>query len=111
REKERDYADSGLSIQAALLDLYQHYPDKANRPALLWGGLPIQTADSIAVPSRGVVRGEFLSSKPGVEQGFDLQVDGWIELKEGEQVKTLRTWNDPKYEPVVEYPYFSKDGR
>jgi len=108
----RDYADSGLTIQYALLDHFKKFPDKTQRPDyVFWGGLQVKTGDALAVPPRGVVRAEFLSHNSDVPQGFDLSIDGCIELAEGERVQTLRTWNDPSYEGVVEYPYQSEDGR
>jgi len=108
----RDYADSGLTIQYAMLDHFKKFPDKSQRPDyILWGGLRIKTSDSIAIPRHGVVRCEFLSSNTKVEQGFDLSLDGWLRLKEGEEVSLLRTWNDPRYESLVEYPFQSNDGQ
>ena len=107
----RDYADSGLTIQYAMLDHFKRFPDKAERPDyILWDGVHVKTADALTVPSEAVIRGEFLSSKGEVEQGFDLKLDGWIRLKEGERVSLLRTWNDPRFVPSVEYPFRSKDG-
>jgi len=108
----RDYADSGLTIQDATLDLARRFPDRKQRPDyLLWGGRRVKTGDRLSVPARGVIRGEFLSSKGDVEQGFDLEVDGWLRLKEGERVASLRTWQDPRYDPVVEYPFQTKSGQ
>lgn len=108
----RDYADSGMTIQEAMNDHATRFRDKKNRPRfLLWNGLRIWTSDSIPVPQRGVVQAEFLSAKRDIEQGFDIKVDGWIELAGGERVNHLRTWNDEKFEDVVEYPFFSGDGR
>ena len=108
----RDYANSGLTIQYAMLDHFKRFPDKKQRPDyIVWDGRQIKTADSFAVATHGVVRGEFLSStKPDVDQGFDLKLDGWICLEEGEKVSLLRTWNDSRYESFVEYPFQSNDG-
>jgi len=108
----RDYADSGLTIQYAMLDHFKRFPDKRERPGyILWGGRQVKTGDSVDVPANGVVRGELLSSKGDVEQGFDLKLDGWLRLAKGEKVSLLRTWNDPRYESFVEYPFHSRDGR
>ncbi len=108
----RDYADSGLTIQYAMLDHIKRFPDKSLRPDyILWDGLRIKTADALTVPPQGRVRGEFLSSKGDVEQGFDLKIEGWFRLENGERVSLLRTWNDSRYELFVEYPFQSKDGR
>ena len=107
----RDYAGSGMTIQQAMLDQIKRFPDKSARPNyVLWGGLQIKTGDTFAVPAEGGVRTEFLSSKGDVEQGFDLKLDGWIRLAKGEKVSLLRTWDDPRYEPMVEYPFHSNDG-
>jgi hypothetical protein len=108
----RDYAESGLTIRTAMLDHVKRFPDKRTRPGyILWHGIKIGTADSIPVPSRGIVRGEFLSGDSNVRQGFDLKIhEGWIELAGGEHVALLRTWRDERLEHVVEYPFFCRDG-
>jgi len=107
-----DYASSGLTIREALLDQMKRFPQKTQRPEqLLWAGLFITTGDAFPVPREGIVRGEFLSAKGELEQGFDLKLDGWFRLEKGEKVSLLRTWNDARYEPVVEYPFHSSDGR
>ena len=111
-QAEKDYAESGLTIQYALLDQVKSLPNKEVRPKyILWGGRHVTTADVLPVPENGVVRAEIISSKEDVEQGFDLKVDGWIEMAQGERVTLLRTWSDPQYEPVVEYPFLARDGR
>ncbi len=111
-EADKDYAESGLTIQYALLDRVQRLPNRGMRPVyILWGGRHVTTADVLPVPENGVVRVEILSSKDEVEQGFDLKVDGWIQLAQGDRVSLVRTWSDPRYEPVVEYPFLARDGR
>ena len=95
--REIDYANTGLSIGAAMLDLAAKYPDKAVRPDhILWKGLPIRTADCFSVATKGFVKLEILSRIPGVDQ---------------EEIPLLRTWADDRYEDTVEYPYYSKVGR
>ena len=111
-QAEKDYAKSGLTIQYAMLDHVKRFPDKRLRPDyIVLGGLRVTTADVLVVPEGGIVRAEFISSKDEVEQGFDLKVDGWIQLQNGDRVSVLRTWSNPRYEPIVEYPFFSRDGR
>lgn len=108
----RDYLDSGLTIQDAMLDHFKRFPDKRQRPGhILWGELEVRTSDCLTVPAHGVVQGEILSSKGDVRQGFDLKIDGWLWLANRDKVSLLRTWDDPQYDPVVEYPYHSKDGK
>ncbi|HUV63274.1 MAG TPA: hypothetical protein VMW24_05205 [Sedimentisphaerales bacterium] len=109
----RDYAESGLTIREAMLDHAKRFPNKAKRPDhILWAGHRIKTADVFHVPQRGIVRAEFLSAMEGVEQGFDIQLDGgWVELEQGEHVPHLRTWKDKDFDDVVEYPFFSPDER
>jgi len=108
---QTDYADTGMTIQRAMLHHCKRFADKATRPPfILWGGLHVKTGDSISVCTEGVVRGEFLTSKGDVEQGFDIDIQGWIQLTGGTKVTRLRTWNDPRYQSVVEYPYHSRDG-
>ncbi|MDB6033141.1 MAG: hypothetical protein JWM16_3479, partial [Verrucomicrobiales bacterium] len=107
----KDYAQSGLDLQYAMIDHARRFPDTKSRPDyILWGGLKITTGDCIAVPRSGIVQGELISCHGDVEQGFDIDVKGWIQLQDGTRVKRLRTWNDPRLEPKVEYPYFSEDG-
>ncbi len=108
----RDYAESDLTIQYAMVDHFKRFPDRSRRPDyILWGDFQVKTGDALAVPPRGVVRGEFLSSIGDVEQGFDLKLDGQLRLEKGEEVSLLRTWNDSRYEPSVEYPFHSNDGQ
>ncbi len=108
----RDYAESGLTIREAMLEHVKRYPDKRTRPEhILWGSLHVKTSDVFSVSKRGIVRAEILSSKGGVEQGFDLEVDGWFELAHGEHVPLLRTWKDARLEDIVEYRFFTGDGR
>lgn len=110
-EDTKDYSKSDLTIQYAMLDQVKRFPNKKNRPSyLLWDNLKIMTGDKIAVPQKGIIRAEFISNKSDIEQGFDLKVNGWFELESGKKVMLLRTWDSPKYDPVVKYPFFSEDG-
>jgi hypothetical protein len=111
RKPMQDYAQSGLDIQYAMIDHARRFPDKKSRPDyILWSGLKITTGDCIKVPRTGIVQGEFISCHGDIEQGFDMDVKGWIELQDGTRVKRLRNWSDPRLEPKVECPYFSEDG-
>lgn len=106
-----DYAASGMTVQQAMVDMVKRFPSKKDRPNFIqWGQLRVQTADAIPVPARGTIRLEFTSARRGLEQGCDLSVAGWFTLENGFKVDHLRTWNDPRFEPVVSYPYESKDG-
>ncbi len=107
-----DYGNSGLTIREAMLDHGNRFPDKHKRPKyLLWNGQRIWTSDCLPVPQQGVVRAECLSVDSTVRQGFDLKIqDGWIELADGTHIPLLRTWQDERFEDVVEYPFFAKDG-
>lgn len=106
----QDYGASGLTIREAMLEHAKAFPDMQTRPDfILWNGLQVKTADTFPVPENGVLRGEFLASKEGTEQGFDLKVDGWFQLLGGERVSLLRTWNDPRFESTIEYHYLSKN--
>jgi hypothetical protein len=106
-----DYGDSGLTIQYAMLDFVKRFPDKATTPPyILWNGLHVQTSDVFAIPHKGILRAEFLSAKGSIQQGFDLDLNGWLRLEAGEKVRLLRTWKDDLYEDVVEYPFFTRDG-
>jgi hypothetical protein len=108
-----DYAASGLTIEAAMLDLVTRCPDKTARPThILWNGLSVKTADCLSVPTRGLVKIEILSKDSNVTQGIDLKIEeGALCLKGGEEVLLLRTWADDRYEDIVEYPYHSASGR
>src|SRR5215467_14042774 len=99
-----DYAATGLTIQAAMLDLVTRYPDKTARPPhILWNGLSVKTADCLSVPIRGHVKVEILSKNSNITQGIDLKIEeGALRLKGGEEVLLLRTWADDRYEDIVE---------
>jgi hypothetical protein len=106
-----DYANTGLTLREAMVAHAKRYPDKKNRPdTILWGKFRVKTFDWVPVPYEGTVRLEFLSYSQIVRQGVDVHVDGWLQLARGEQVPHLRTWLDNRFEDVVEYPFFSKDG-
>jgi hypothetical protein len=108
---EFDYSSSGLTLQQAMVAHAKRHPDTKNRPeTILWGQHRVRTSDLIHVPSKGVVRLEFLTSSPSIRQGVDLKVNGWIALPGGEHVSLLRTWQNELLEDVVEYAFFSKDG-
>lgn len=110
-EDSQDYAKSSLTIQSALIDQFKRFPDKKTRPqCILWEGLRIKTADSIPALKAGRIRGEILRSKGEIEQGFDIDIKGWLQLIDGKKVKRLRTWNESLLAPDVEYPFCSKDG-
>ncbi len=108
---EPDYAISGLTIREAMVAHAKRNPDKKSRPdTIRWGHHFVKKFDWIPVPSQGIVRLEFLSASIDVRQGVDLRIDGWIELAGGEHIPHLRTWLDQRFEDVVEYPFFTKDG-
>lgn len=106
----KDYATSGLDIQYAVLDQAKRYGDKVPR-FLRWGQHNITTADFIAVPEHGIIRGEFLSVKGQIEQGFDLKLDGYLVLGSRQRVSLLRTWYNRRLPNMVEYPFYSNDLR
>jgi hypothetical protein len=107
----RDYFNSGFDIQGAMIDQAQIFPKKEERPPfLLWNGLQIKTSDGFAVPEDGVVTATILSWRQDFEQGFDLKLNGWLGLEEGERISLLRTWKDDKYEDRVRYVYHCGNG-
>ncbi|WP_193164907.1 hypothetical protein [Microbulbifer hainanensis] len=108
----KDYIDSGISIQSAMLDMYKSYPDKATRPNhIIWGGKEVRTGYWIDVPHEFHLILSFLSA-PDANQGADVKVEsGYLKLVSGKEVKLLRTWHSPEYEPTVEYDGYSKTGR
>jgi len=108
----RDYADSGLDIQYAMIDHAVRFPDKNLRPQfILWHGRRIRTSDVWTTPESGIVRAEFLACKTDVHQGFDIKIDGWLELADGERVSLLRTWKDERFEDAVAYHFCSPNRR
>jgi len=107
-----DYGSTGMTIQQAMVDHAKKYPDKTQRPdCILWDGVSVKTSDAWTTPKKGIVRAEILSANTDVEQGFDIKVDGWLELAKGERVPVLRTWKDERFEDTVEYPFFTRDQR
>ncbi len=109
-----DFGADGVDIQTAMIRHVQAHPDRASRPKhILWNGQAVWTSFDVAVPEEGRFRVEFLSEVREPSQGVDVKVEGGaITLPGGEsvQTQTLRTWHDPRYEEVVEYPYKSKAG-
>src|SRR5687767_3545657 len=96
----KDYATSGLDIQAAMVDQARLYPNKQERPPyLLWEGRKVLTSDLILTPKNGVVTARFVSGVDERRQGFDLKLsDGSFVLQGGEQIDHLRTWRDERFE-------------
>jgi len=107
-----DYQATGMTIQQAMLDTVRSRKGENVPPKIRWGNLAVQTSDCIAVPGIGKVRIEILSSRQvRLKQGVDVKVNGAFRLADGERVATLRTWDDPRYESTVEYPFESHDGK
>src|SRR5688500_1885383 len=107
---QRDFGASGLSIQNALLIQAEHYPiGDPRRTTVLWNGRYVQTADRMTVPKHGTIRAQFLYSRSDVTQGFDVKVNGWIQLSDGSHVSMLRVWREPELPDVVEHSFFSED--
>jgi hypothetical protein len=107
--KMKDYGADGIDIQTAMLRHVQAFPDRLTRPKyIIWNGQPVWTSYDLAVPKEGRFRLEFLSEPRKPSQGVDVKAEGGeIILAKGERVQTLRTWNDPRHEATVEYPYKS----
>lgn len=100
-----------MTVQQAMVDHAKKYPDKSHRPDfIIWAGRKVKTADTISVPTEGRLRAEFLTQPSDPMQGFEMDLKGYFDLAGGERVALLRTWNSPDYEPVVEYPFESRDG-
>ena len=108
-----DYSKSGLDIQSSMVDHAKRFPSKAKRPQhIIWNGLEIKTFDWWDVPSRGIVRLEFISLNSDIEQAVDLQAEeGAIELPDGTKVPILRTWADSKFTDIVQYNFYTKTKR
>lgn len=109
---EHDYSRSGLTIQQAMLAAVRANPGRRSRPpAIRWEDRVVQTSACVDVPKSGRLVAEFLGRKQGSRQGIDLKVDGAIRLADGQEVTTLRTWQDDRYEDRVEYDFTCKDGK
>lgn len=108
----RDFGADGIDIQTAMVRHAQASPDRATRPKhILWNGHAVWTSFDIPVPRNGWFRIELLSESREPAQGLDVKVEsGVITLPGGETIHTLRTWHDPRYEEVLEYPFESKAG-
>ncbi|RQP24220.1 hypothetical protein [Piscinibacter terrae] len=106
-----DYKDTGLSIQQAMLDCAKRSTMRVPRRPLTiqWGNRLVQTSDVWDVQRSGRVYAEILKASPAIEQGFDLSVNGWLRLNDGNEVPTLRTWADDRYENFVEVDFESSD--
>lgn len=108
----KDYADSGMDIQSAMVDMVKAHPDKGTRPDhILWDGREVRTMHWVPVPNEFRVTLEFVS-EPDIDQAADIKVeDGYLTLAGGEQLSLPRTWHDPDYEPTVQYWGHSRSGR
>jgi hypothetical protein len=74
----------------------------------MWGGLDVQNADCISVPSKGRFTLTFISGVLSPRQGVSVKADsGSILLEDGTKVRTLRTEYDDIHEDVVRYGYIS----
>jgi hypothetical protein len=91
-----------------MVDMFKSHTKASERPDnILFDGHVVKTGHWIEVPENFIIKLEFLS-KPDADQGADVSVkDGFMSLVDGSEVKLLRTWYDPKYEPVVEYSGYS----
>ena len=108
----KDYANSGMDIQSAMVDMVKTHPDKGRRPDhILWDGRKVRTMHWVQVPNEFQLTLEFLS-EPNIDQAADIKVeDGYLTLAAGEHVSLLRTWHDPNYESKVQYTGHSRTGR
>src|SRR5690348_7850851 len=104
---EKDFGDAGIDIQTAMLRHVQANPDRAKRTKhIVWNGQPVWTSFDIPVPTKGRFQISFVSEPRVPSQGVDVKAeDGTIALPGGETVQTLRTWHDPRYVELVEYPF------
>jgi hypothetical protein len=92
-----------------MVDMVKSHKYDAERPDhIIFDGQKVKTGHWIDVPEFFKIKIEFLS-KPDVNQGVDISVkNGYVTLADGSEIKILRTWHDPKYDPIVEYNGYSK---
>lgn len=104
----KEYRSSEISIQGAMVDMVKSLGSDTERPDhIIFDGEKVKTGHWIDVPEFFKIKIEFLS-KPDEDQGVDISVkDGYVTLADGSEVKLLRTWHDPKYDPIVEYNGYS----
>ena len=107
--ESRDWKESGFCIRQAVVEAWN--PEARGPVKIRWGRNLVVTGDFLEVPSQGTVQLEFLTSRPGLKQGADLQVNGAILLPDGSSVTLLRTWFEPGLPSLLEYPYAAEDGR
>ena len=107
-----DYSSTGMDLQRAFVDHFSNNKDPALRADhVLLNGHKVFAFLCAPVPKEGRFRIEFLSPPREIEQGVDVRFDnGTIRLPNGEKVKLLRTWLDPRLADVVEYPYRAPKG-
>ena len=85
------------------------FKNQGSRARFFGGIAGIQTSDCIDIPARGRLRLTILNGNHEIRQGVDLKVNGGIYLADGSKVDVLRTWNNPRYEDIVEYNFVSSD--
>lgn len=105
--EKRDYADSGMTIQQALLDDSKSFPRNGNpdNSFIVWGGSIIRTALQLKIAKPfGLIRIQFKARAAQPRQGLDVKVEGGALISErGDRFPHLRTWAEDKYEDVLEY--------
>lgn len=105
-----DYGADGIDIQTAMVRHVKAHPDATTRTKfIMWNGVRLWISYELRVPESGRVRFQFVSQPRDCLQGVDLKPEGGaVQLVRGELIQTLRTWNDPRHEHIVEYPYTSE---
>ena len=114
-KSERDYSESGLTIQEALLQKYEGVRSARDpsreTPWVKWAGRQVHASDRVAVPQTCRIALDLLSVRPNGRHGVDLKAyGGRLILADGTAIGTLRTWSDTKFEDHLEYPVHSRDG-
>ncbi|HYS09615.1 MAG TPA: hypothetical protein VEP66_12765 [Myxococcales bacterium] len=111
-----DYADTGLTIQQALVQENQARKgaplERDGTPSILWGGKKVVTAHSLAVPPKGSLELRLIHRKGDLRQGCDISIpNGGCILRGGEVVSLLRTWWLPEFEDSVSYEFVAREKR
>lgn len=107
-----DYAETGMSIQKAMLDLARRFPDVSTRPpGIRWGTRLVRTFQWLPVPHEGRFRLVFFSGKYEPRQGVDVKSEkGGILLVDGRQLPILRSYYTEDLVDEVEYAYSAPRG-
>ena len=102
-----DYANSGLTIQQAIVQEAKRIGKGEGRGSVLWQGLRVQAFCWMEIPSDGEVKIELVRYKRDDWIGIDLRFEGGGVKGQHGWINRLRTWASSDFDDSVSYQYTS----